>query len=81
VLVSHSTTTYDDGNPGPSMRQAQKCDRVKPVPDPPVSKLKNIHGILILLLLFKKNWGYFSIFKPAYHIYFKMNWFFFNLIF
>ena len=28
---TQETTTYDVGNPGPCLRQAQKCDRVKPV--------------------------------------------------
>jgi hypothetical protein len=26
--------TYDDGNPGPDLRQAQQCDRAKPVIGP-----------------------------------------------
>ena len=71
------TTTYDDGNPGPSMWQAQKCGRAKPVPDPPVSKLKNIHVILILLLLFEKNWVIFPFSNQLTIFTFKMNCFFF----
>jgi hypothetical protein len=47
------------GSPSFLLKQAQKCGRAKPVPDPPVSKLKNIHVILILLLLFEKNWVIF----------------------
>jgi hypothetical protein len=35
LLNTKKTTTYDVGNPGPGLGQAQKCGRVKPVNEIP----------------------------------------------
>jgi hypothetical protein len=39
ILSTKKTMTYDVGNPGPGLEQAQKCDGVKPVNEIPTLPL------------------------------------------